>query len=127
MKTTPTNLVTHKMRWDGFLLYIISCNEGTISIEIYDESPDPTFNVRAHICNFWVKQQYRHQGIGTHLMHMAEHIALTNGLTQTFLKWNWRESSAHVRKWYERIGYREIAFGNKYSLYKKEFNNTPSK
>ena len=114
-----THFTIHRQEWHTLTRYILSCEEGTITLELYKE-PQGHDKVQAYICNLWVKEPYRKQGIAAQLLNKIEEIAREDGHKEVWLQWDRRDTENFVRKWYERQGYAKKAFGNNILLMKKE-------
>lgn len=111
-----TNYSHHKQEWATLTRYIISCTEGTITLEIY-----PTDEVHMFICNLSVEPEYRRQGVTTELLRRAEEIAKEYRYYNVYLDWDERDTERFVYDWYLRNGYKDIApYGEHARLLRKK-------
>lgn len=119
-----THLTTHILRWAKFTSYIISCEEGTISIEIYKRAQG-YFKIQAYIYNLWVKDEHRKKGIASMLLAKAEDIAREKGFKEAHLKWGGADSKDWVLDWYLRLGYKEYSVTMDATYLRKQLNLNP--
>ena len=114
-----THFTIHRQEWHTLTRYILSCEEGTITLELY-KKPQGEKKIQAYICNLWVKEQYRHRAIASMLLLEVEKIAREDGHKEVWLEWDRRDTERFVLDWYMRNGYDDKAFGNNQVLLKKE-------
>jgi ribosomal protein S18 acetylase RimI-like enzyme len=105
--------------WYTMTRYLLTLDGASVQLETYS-IPQGQFNVKAYIYALWVDESERRKGKATKLMNMAERIAKQHGYKEVFLDWSSNEAELSTFKWYERRGYKEIAFGEVKSLMKKE-------
>ncbi len=113
------NVSEHKQPWERMKRLTYSGAEGSVVLEIYRQ-PEGKMKVEAYICNLMVEPDCRGKGYGKSLIEWAEKKAKEHGFKKVYLSWRLTESKDFVRRWYERMGYKEVAFGNDGSLMMKE-------
>lgn len=98
--------------WADTTRYIVAAEglAGSVTIDIHKNKEKNSCSPM--IWQLWVKPEYRRQGLATRMLNRAESILKAIGHNKAYLVWDERDTPNHVIKWYERMGYTEMEFGD---------------
>lgn len=109
-----------KQHWPKLTRYIITEKDcASVQLELY-KKPQGSDHITAYIFALWVDAPQRRKHIATTLMAAAEQIVLNEGHKSVWLEWSKEEAPVEIFNWYQRRGYKEVAFGNRSSLMRKD-------
>ena len=104
--------------WYGFRRILIVDEEKSASVQLdvfNDDEMGSRYKERyradALLFSLWVNGCNRKRGEGSMLMIEAELHAIGNRCKSIALEYDCREAPEWVKRWYERLGYEEKAFG----------------
>ncbi len=98
-------------------------NNASVQLDIFhkdDEKRHEAYRAGCLLWALWVSPPFQGQGAGKRLIETAEKYAVTFGCKSIALEYDRRDSEEWVRKWYERLGYKEKEFGRFNSLMVKQ-------
>ncbi len=112
--------------WFGVDRILITDEAGNASVLLdlfpkgKDQGRSEHYKADGLVWALWVDKPFRKHGVARRLMAVAEKHAIAYGCKSLALEHDNREAPFWTKRWYERLGYMERAFGKHCSLMVKQ-------
>ncbi len=117
-----------EQHWYGVDRVLITDEEYNASVQLdifpkgKDEGRSEHYKADCLVWGLWVDESHRGWGIGKRLMRVAIIKAELYGCKSIALEYDNRDTPEWVKNWYERMGFKEVAFGRYSSLMVKQLD-----
>ncbi len=115
-----------EQHWYGVDRVLITDEEydASVQLDIFpkgkDEGRSEHYNADCLVWGLWVDKNYRGLEVGEQLMSAAITNAKLHDCKSIAIEYDNRDTPEWVKNWYERMGFKEVAFGRHSSLMVKQ-------